>query len=112
MIAYEDNPIHILSADDEANKAQIDTLRVAIVAIRHARDGLFMAGVSSATKSAEAMVDKLILSPTAYPFGSYVSSPGASRLIARSHAGASWDRISTKYPGGSSNCEKPPIAAC
>ena len=71
-------------------KTQIDTLRVAIVAIRHARDGLFMAGVSSATKSAEAMVDKLILSPTAYPFGSYVEFTG--RLAPHS-ALARWSEL-------------------
>jgi protochlorophyllide reductase len=38
--------------------------------------GLFMSGVSSPAKSAKAMVDKLILSPTTYPSGSYVEFTG------------------------------------
>ena len=38
--------------------------------------GLFMSGVSSPAKSARALVDKLILSSTAYPSGSYVEFTG------------------------------------
>ena len=45
--------------------------------------GVFMAGVSSSRKSAKAMVDELILSPAAYPSGSYVDFTGRLRLIAR-----------------------------
>jgi hypothetical protein len=53
--------------------------------------GLFMSGVSSAQKSAKAMVGKLILSPTAYLSGSYVEFTGRlaphSALARRSDLG-------------------------
>jgi protochlorophyllide reductase len=38
--------------------------------------GPFVSGVSSPARSAKAMVDKLLLSPTAYPSGSYVDFTG------------------------------------
>jgi hypothetical protein len=53
--------------------------------------GPFVSGVNSPAKSARAMVDKLLLSPTAYPSGSYVEFTGRlaphSALAQRSDLG-------------------------
>ena len=82
------------------------------MAIRHARDGLFMAGVSSARKSEKAMVDKLILSPTAYPSRSYVEFTGRlaphSALARRSDLGQDLYEVSRRIV----ELRKPPITAC
>jgi hypothetical protein len=70
-----------------------------------------MAGVSSARKSAKAMVDELILSPAAYPSGSYVDFTGRlaphSPLTRRSDLGRDLYEVSRRIV----ESRKPRVAA-
>jgi NAD(P)-dependent dehydrogenase (short-subunit alcohol dehydrogenase family) len=62
--------------------------------------GLFTSGISSPAKSGRAMLDKLILSPTAYPSGSYVEFTGRlaphSALARRSDLGQDLHDVSKR----------------
>ena len=73
--------------------------------------GVFMAGVSSASKPAKAMVDKLILSPTTYPSGGYVEFTGRlaphSPLTRRSDLGHDLYEVSGRIV----ESRKPRVAA-
>ena len=73
--------------------------------------GPFMSGVSSPAKSARAMVDKLLLSPTAYPSGSYVEFTGRfaphSALARRGDLGQDLHDVSKRIV----ESRTPPVAA-
>ena len=73
--------------------------------------GWFMPGVSSPRRSARAMVDKLLLLPTAYPSGSYVEFTGRlaphSALARRSDLGQDLYDVSKRIV----EAHMPPVAA-